>query len=315
LFMASPSQLSASWFSPRYRNTITAISVVFCEIGYAIAFFIPNFSNDVPLILLVELFIALLAAICTFTLVFLPGRPKRRGSTAGLKRPSAITVLSLEVGQAFRNCSFVVVAMAMGLCGGVWTGWCPDIADVMVGTFTEDQGDQLSLVANLATIAGGIAIGPITDRLFPHSFKWPMVIMMVLCVASFTWFTIALPTPSRYVNKDPSFREVRAESFSTLNIPVALTGLLEGATVPLAYELCSQLLYPLSEGTSGGLYQIFVNSGQLLFLLVPITFKHKHWYNFWCLFSIVVGLAGLLSVNHVKRTKPLELAKNYGSVL
>lgn len=314
LFMASPSQLSATWFASGHRNTATAVSVVFCEIGYAIAFFIPSFSIDLPLILLMELLQALLAAVCTFSLVFMPGRPRRRGSVVGLKTMSPLSVLAMEIGQALSNGPFMMLAICMGISGGAWTGWCPDISAVMVGTFTEEQGNQLSLVANLATIFGGIVIGPITDRFFPHSFKWPMVIMMILCLASFSWFTLALPTPSHYVNRVPHLRDVRQESFTTLNIPVVLTGLLQGATVPLAYELCSQLLYPLTEGTSGGLYQLFVNSGQLLFLLVPITFKKKHWYNFWCLISIVIGLCGVLSVNHVKRTKFSEASKNYGSM-
>lgn len=317
LFMASPSQLSATWFSQRHRNTVTAIAVVFCEIGYAIAFFIPSFSMNLPLILLVELVIALVAAICTCTLVFIPRLPKRRGSTANFKMiPSPLETLRMEVGVALCNKQFMIAAITMGLCGGVWTGWCPDIAAVLVGTFTEDQGDQLSLVANLATIVGGIAIGPIADRYFPDSFKWPMVTMLMLCALFFAWFTVALPTPFRFLNKEPTLKGLRKESFATLNIPVVLTGLLEGATVPLAYELCSQMLYPLSEGTSGGLYQLFVNTGQLLFLLVPILFN-KRWYNIWCLFSILVGLGGLLSVRHVLRAKSVTIdspKKGYGTV-
>lgn len=314
LFMASPSQLSATWFPADRRTTVTAISVVFCEIGSAIAFFIPSFSSNIPFILLMELLMAFVIGVCTLCLIFIPGHPRRRGSTAGLKEPpTALETLKLEVGQAVQNKQFMTVAVTMGICGGVWTGWCPAIASVLSGTFTENQGDQLSLVANMATIMGGIVIGPITDRFFPKHFKWPMVIMMAMCVVSFSWFTIALPTPSHFVNKAPNLKDVRKESFTILNIPVILTGLLEGATVPLAYELCSQLLYPLSEGTSGGLYQLFVNFGQLSFLLVPMLFK-KRWYNFWCLVSVVIGLCGVLSVKHVYRAKTIEPCKGYGTL-
>lgn len=149
LFMASPTQLSSTWFPAHQRTTVTAVSAIFCEIGYAFAFFIPSFAPSLPEVLLQELNLCLMGFVSSLSLFFLPNHPDRRQpSMASLvtlaietaeERASPIAELREEVAAAVAKPSFMLLAVLVGVASGVWTGWCPVIPRIMIPHFTERE--------------------------------------------------------------------------------------------------------------------------------------------------------------------------------
>jgi Na+/melibiose symporter-like transporter len=313
--MASPSKLSSTWFPARQRTTVTAFAAVACEIGFAFAFYIPDMTDDLEMVLLQEQNMAIAVGILAAFLSCFHDRPNAATSISAVvqhaiedKRApdkSVMKEMREEIVAASGIAPFMVLSIFVGTSQGVWSGWCPMIPEAVMPNLSENQGDEMSLYANLATIVGGLLIGPIAERWWEGHYKTLLVILYTCATVCFTWFTIALPTPSPMFDDTKFVRDVRDSGFHMLNIPVILTGVFQGAMVPLVYELSAEICFPMSDGTSAGIYQLFVNLGQMLFLFVPVL-CHSDWFNTACLFSMVFGLAGLFWVRPVYRRKKLR---------
>jgi hypothetical protein len=60
---------------------------------------------------------------------------------------------------------------------------------------------------------------------------------------------------------------------TALLLPIILTGLAQGAMIPVAYELCAELAHPYGGSISGGLYQLVNNGANSMFVLLAPCFS------------------------------------------
>ena len=81
------------------------------------------------------------------------------------------------------------------------------------------------------------------------------------------------------------------EHYFGLLVIVSIMGFFQGAIVPVSYELCAEMCYPISESVSSAMYQFCVNGGQLLFLLLPFVLEVSYFT-----FAMVLGLLLLFLV-------------------
>ena len=158
-FMVAPTKLSMEWFPASQRTTITAISAVSCEVGFAASFFIPNLTTSITDIMSHSLSASITCLFMTLSLSCIPNRPLVPPSSGAafldeISKNDSRNLQS-ELGFVFRNHKFLWVAGACGLGSGVWTGWCPELPAVVAQNYKEREADTLSLVANLATIYSG----------------------------------------------------------------------------------------------------------------------------------------------------------------
>lgn len=155
LFMASPSTLSQKWFPPSLRTTITAESSVAAEVGFATAYFTGDLITSPSRLagaLKIEFGIALLA--CALTLCLLQRIPYEPHSAAAEARndpnkvvnySNSLRVMLVEVKAAFSRRAFVVCASAVGLAGGLFTGWAPLLPQFTTPALSEEEADNLGL--------------------------------------------------------------------------------------------------------------------------------------------------------------------------
>jgi len=89
-------------------------------------------------------------------------------------------------------------------------------------------------------------------------------------IAAFVWFTLSLPV-IHLVPLIPT-------NYWLLMAAIVLAGLFQGATGPVFYELCAELVYPVPESTSGALITTVVNLGAVVVLSV-ISYIGMTWAN------------------------------------
>ena len=121
---------------------------------------------------------------------------------------------------------------------------------------------------------GGIAIGPIADKYFKARLKMLLLILGLLCMLAAMIFMFNFQTPFSDLNQLETVATLAILKSSSFNGLLALTfflGFFQGSIVPVSYELCAEMCYPVSESVSSAVYQFFVNFGQLMFLLLPFA--------------------------------------------
>ena len=83
---------------------------------------------------------------------------------------------------------------------------------------------------------------------------------MLLLVATL-WFTVQLPAFG-------SNNGLLPHPLFTLFAAAALAGMAQSSTSPLFYELCAELTYPVSEGTSAGVLALIWNTASLIIIFL-----------------------------------------------
>lgn len=111
-------------------------------------------------------------------------------------------------------------------------------------------GFSNSFAANISCIV----VGRMVDLFFARRLKTAIVFGYTVFGLSLCVFTLALPC---FLWEDPPFD-------MTENVPglvgiLLISGVAQGAVSPLIYELAAELLYPVSEGLSGGILVLILN--------------------------------------------------------
>eukprot|EP00658_Telonema_sp_P-2_P079202 TRINITY_DN7591_c0_g1_i1.p2 TRINITY_DN7591_c0_g1~~TRINITY_DN7591_c0_g1_i1.p2 ORF type:complete len:163 (+),score=39.21 TRINITY_DN7591_c0_g1_i1:213-701(+) len=99
----------------------------------------------------------------------------------------------------------------------------------------------------------------LSDTIFRRKFKLFIMVAISLCAGSMWWFTLMLPSPF-------STDGVLPRSTTCLAAAIMIQGLTQGMLIPLLYEFCAELTYPVNEGTSAGMLTFIWNLATLLVL-------------------------------------------------
>eukprot|EP01044_Picomonas_judraskeda_P005843 COSAG03_NODE_567_length_6916_cov_2692.956286_4_plen_485_part_00 len=281
VLIAAPSRLSALWFPPHQRTTVTAVANA-SFVGAAIGFFLcPAVLNDnpdnVPHLLLITL--ALASAPLLATLMYCPDHPAVQVSlavevvpskTSGALGPRAFVVETFRVGcgNAQLLILMMVTALSIGIYDG-WTGLLPQIltselpsfdggsGDGSAGTatgadWTANEAGMCGMVQTLSCIAGQIVFGQIADRCFARRSKILMVLLGTAATASLGWASTMFENP--YVPWEPT--ALMRDQRWRLWVAISVAGACRTGLIPLLYEVAAELTYPVPEGTSAGLIVI-----------------------------------------------------------
>lgn len=279
VLIAAPSRLSALWFPPHQRTTVTAVANA-SFVGAAIGFFLcpavlDNNPNNVPHLLLITLALASVPLVAV--LAYCPDHPAVQVSSAVEVVPSgkgAALGPGTFVADIFRvGCTnpqllilMVVTALAIGIYDG-WTGLLPQILTSELPSVNEGSGSSsdgggadwtaneagtCGMVQTLSCIAGQIVFGQIADRCFVRRSKLLMVLLSIMATASLGWASTMFNNPFVPWEATALLHEQRWRVW----VAISVAGACRTGLIPLLYEVAAELTYPLGEGTSAGLIVI-----------------------------------------------------------
>eukprot|EP00298_Acanthocystis_sp_HF-20_P017013 c21649_g3_i3.p1 GENE.c21649_g3_i3~~c21649_g3_i3.p1 ORF type:complete len:459 (+),score=175.57 c21649_g3_i3:32-1408(+) len=274
--MASPSQVSQTWFGDGERTMATAIGSLANGFGSAAGFIlspllVPSGQPDqIPLLLYIHTILALIPFI--LAIFFFPNRPDHPPSLSAQRTlenekftsetTSPITFL-IELKNGLINKELMLLCGAGGFFSGVFNGWTGIISDIVdpVG-YTDTDAGWFGFSSTIGSIIGGLIAGYLGDKYFQRNFK--SLLIWILCLSNifFIWFTLSLPSA---LWSD----SILPQNKSLLMVSITGAGFFLGCTSPLFLEYAVELTYPLPETTSAVFLTFSITSGGLIFLCIP----------------------------------------------
>lgn len=110
---------------------------------------------------------------------------------------------------------------------------------------------------------GGLSAGVLADTMyFRRSFKSIILSTLVCCFLSLLWFQLSVRT----VFSDRPFLQ---PSVTSIALSITLTGLFQGASLPLIYEALAETMFPLPESLSASVLVQLNNVTALLLIFIP----------------------------------------------
>ena len=177
------------------------------------------------------------------------------------------------------NISTILVAIIGGVVIGVFTAWNGVLQDMIGAQSALKLSSQsvgiLGSEGTVCCILGGVVIGCIVDKWFAKRLKLVIMVLFIAMIVCMGLLLFVVPSPWKdkpmiLVNGNGQSNERKVVVIGVLG---GLSGILLGGAMPLFYELCAEVSYPVSEGSSASLLVFIENIALLLF----------------------VGLAGLIS--------------------
>ncbi|CAF1456743.1 unnamed protein product [Adineta steineri] len=274
LVMVPVSQLSCLWFAPHERTRATTIAVFANNFGLTVGFvispYIVSSSDRVPYLLYVHLAFAFVA--CVLALLYFPAQPPSPPSAAaellivnptGEQNGNAWKTFGKDIWKCLTNPSFVLITTAGGLIVGTLDAWT-SLYDIILEPehYSEKQAGWFGFGSSIAGIVGGLALSFLADtRRFQHSLKILIVITMVACLLSVSWFELSVHT---FFYDKP----ILPSTAVTIGLSTALIGLFYGASQPLVYEAIAEIMFPLPESLSASILVQFNNIVTLVLLFI-----------------------------------------------
>eukprot|EP01083_Nonionella_stella_P071266 191317_1 len=206
--------------------------------------------------------------------------------------------LVLEMKWMIMSLSSVLMMLIGGMEIGSFAAWSAVLPDVIGSESALRLSDQnvgiIGFIGTCAYMCGGIIIGPICDRWFAKRLKkllfWICIALMV-CV-----FCLSLVVPSPFHNayglSEQHSVEQRMLMIGILN---GVCGLFVGCSLPVFYELCAEISYPVSEGSSA-ISLVFMENIALLVLVAMANWISTQWFPVLLLFVCVLCVVLLLFV-------------------
>jgi len=304
--MAGAPLLSSTWFPASQRTTATAIGATFNGLGTAVSFIVGPLvvrspsnntingtlllrheDSDVDIIKSDIMTLqygefAWSAALLLLVLVYFPAKPPRPPSiTASIAR----TDYKAGLKTLFTLPQFWLLGCAYGISTGVYNCWCSVLDTVLSGYqgqhITQATAGWVGFAASMSGNVAGICIGIFAD-IFKRHFKIYILLLFGFAIASVLIFSLS------YVGIIPF-------SIELLYITNILAGICAWGCVPLFFELCCELSYPVAEGLTNGVLTLLNNIVGLVFLLVlMIPNVGAAWMNWTLLGSFTVCLPFLI---------------------
>lgn len=268
--------ISATWFPPLERGLATALVSVSPPLGNCAGFILGPFavrrSADPALgintLCVVEAGMAMLLLLAT--LVYFPGRPQtppslaaaipgRVAVAASFPGPGALGPsggAALQPAQTTMRAWFrlSIVAFVTAVPLGVFNGWMPILAPSLAEFGVDEiQASWMGSVMTLATAAGGLSAGWLTDML-PGRLKAIIVVCLLVSAASFTGFALAA------AGRIPG-------AANTLFATGMVGSFFVNGLSPLGFELAAETAYPnIPEAIAAALLSFLNTFIQILFL-------------------------------------------------
>eukprot|EP00943_MAST-04B_sp_MAST-4B-sp1_P001875 g1875.t1 len=278
LVMATCTLLSATWFPSKERGTATSIAVISNNLGSFTGFFGAFVLNDnvdnLPKLLWIHFGVVMVALV--LVVLYFPSKPLTPPSSSSDSREKQLasndnsTYLFLQdTKKALQIPEFMWLAIVGGAVGGIYNVWSGSLDTIIPNTIlTTKQCALLGAGSTAAYCLGGIAVGPVIDKVkyFKRRYKLAMLLLLGFSMLLFTWFTLSLPF---LTESKPIFKT----SFGSLALAIIGSGFFLGSTNPLFYEFGVELTYPITEATSGGIISIFNNIGALILLAIKTSIK------------------------------------------
>lgn len=241
--------------------------------------------------------------------------------------PASLAAFLDSIVTVLQNSSFVALVAASGLMMGVQTAWSSQLQQVLHGVMSPKAVGVLGVVMSLTNNVAAVACGAVSDRIFRRRFKLPLVLSLVACAAASIVFALCNKSP---VFGPPAGANVSSSAYngsggggSSLPLPpipawpwllglsLFVGGATVGMTVPLMYELCAEMTFPVPEGTSAGLLVFVFNIGACVVLVVS-SYIDVDWMNtVWC--STVVLALVLIACGVTEAYKRTDAEEAFNS--
>ena len=219
--------------------------------------------------------------VLLFVIAYFPSKPPTPPSPSSDSREKQFKLESNDTSpylfwqdtkKAMQIPEFVWLAIVGGAVGGIYNVWSGSLDTIIPNTIlTTKQCAVLGASSTAAYCIGGLALGPVIDRVeyFKRRYKLAMLLLLTCSTILFIWFTLSLPFLTM---NTPIFKT----SFTSLAIAIIGSGFFLGCTNPLFYEFGVELTYPTTEATSGGLITIFNNAGALILLAFKTSIRTSY---------------------------------------
>lgn len=320
---AGPSLVANTWFPLRERATATAVSSVFMYMGIGISYIIgsewvsspeqknstdhinitadigsitgfsswnseqtlfTSNSSDEEVTNLVAMrtdIMNMLYSECglagllfLFSLLYLPAKPPTPPSTsASVQRTNYMAAL----GSVARNGSLILLCLANAIPNGVFGSW-QAVLDVLLDPvgLNQNEAGWLGFYMTIAGCVSGLFIGRFSDIFLRHT-KFFLILMNGGAVLAYVWFALMSSG-------------IIPISKVQIYISTIIGGMLINGSLPLVFEMGSELAFPVSEGIVGGLLTCLINLSGIIFLLVLlIPDIGTSWMNWSLAGSVLLG--------------------------
>ena len=216
--------------------------------------------------------------VLLFVIAYFPSKPPTPPSPPSDSREKQFKLESNDTSpylfwqdtkKAMQIPEFVWLAIVGGAVGGIYNVWSGSLDTIIPNAIlTTKQCAVLGASSTAAYCIGGLALGPVIDRVeyFKRRYKLAMLLLLTCSTILFIWFTLSLPFLTM---NTPIFKT----SFTSLAIAIIGSSFFLGSTNPLFYEFGVELTYPTTEATSGGLITIFNNVGALILLVFKTSIR------------------------------------------
>lgn len=216
----------------------------------------------------------LAGVIFLLCLVYLPSKPPTPPSTsASLQR----TNYKAALGSVARNRSLILLCLANAIPNGVFGSW-QAVLDVLLDPVGLNQSEA-GWLGFYMTVAGGISgllVGRFSD-IFLRNTKFFLILMNGGAVLAYVWFSLMSSG-------------IIPISKVEIYISTIIGGMLINGSLPLVFEMGSELAFPVSEAVVGGLLTCLINLSGIIFLLVLlIPDIGTSWMNWSLAGSLLLG--------------------------
>mmetsp|Transcript_16041 Transcript_16041/g.23224 ORF Transcript_16041/g.23224 Transcript_16041/m.23224 type:complete len:423 (-) Transcript_16041:3-1271(-) len=232
----APSKVSAFWFRPESRPFATTLGSICIPAGMMIGYAVPliitkgDGKSQVGLLMVIQSIIVTTVAVLVY--FFFYSAPKYPPSiTASEERDG----LKKSLKTCFRSKSFLLLLLAFSFSEGTLNSIVTMLDPLCGGKFSEDEVSLFGMMEILAGVIGSILLSQVVAK--NHKYKFTVIILIGLAVVAFLTFSLT----------------IRFELFAITGVLFALIGFLLTPTMPLSFELASELTYPTGEATLVGL--------------------------------------------------------------
>lgn len=280
----SPPALAAAWFPVHQRATATAIAWNAMSIGVCVGYLVaPRLAPDpskIPQLNRVIAFVTIGLFALSFTFPAPPRLPPTRSAA------TEKTGFLAAGPKLLRNPSFLLLTLGWALAGGVFMGWSSMLnifLDNPNGKFhySDTELGWLGALGNGMVIIGGIAVPVATDLLgAQRRMKWILVCTSVGCALSvigFTWLVY--------------FYHGAPPSMWVTGVGFMVGSFFFGANAPIAVELASEIVFPVSEGTSAAYLNLVFMLTNLGGMEIANAVSHRSSNIGVCVVCVIAALA------------------------
>lgn len=238
-FTNAPPLLAATWFAADERAIADAMATLSATVGAAVGMVVPALAPSIPSLLVAELVVAGVAFILILRL--LPGQPSRAPSpSAAVPR----TNFCRGIAEVWTKPGFLPTLVAFGVGLGSFNALAT-LVEPLVAAFGFSADDASAFGAGVVVfgILGAGWTSSMADRRRNYAR------LLLVCYGVSLGAMLSLPSA------------LESAHFTRVFAVLGLLGAAMMSVLPLSYELCAEVVFPLSEAIPTGL---LMTAGQVV---------------------------------------------------